>query len=83
MPQRQQPERDPALDPQIETPVIDIQDLEHNANAATRVNDSGIKFEPLLDELVKAVEIDLAKEDEKARKAVEEFEQSLKSQPPG
>jgi len=51
----------------IETPVIDIQDLEH---------------QPSLDELAKEVEINLAKEDEKVRKAVEEFEESIKTMPP-
>ena len=69
MPQRQLPERDPEPDPEphIETPIIDIQDLEH---------------QPSLDELAKEVEINLAKEDEKARKAVEEFEESVKVMPP-
>jgi len=51
----------------IETPVIDIQDLEH---------------QPSLDDLAKEVEINLAKEDEKVRKAVEEFEESIKTMPP-
>ena len=51
----------------IETPVIDIQNLEH---------------QPSLDDLAKEVEINLAKEDEKVRKAVEEFEESIKTMPP-
>jgi len=68
MPQRQLPERDPEPQPHIETPVIEIQDIEH---------------QPSLNELAKEVEIDLAKEDEKARKAVDELEESLKQMPPG
>lgn len=65
MPQRQLPEHDPDLDPKIETPVIEIEDIKLP-----------------LDELVKEVEINLVKEDEKARKAVEEFEESVKKMPP-
>jgi hypothetical protein len=41
--------------PDVTTPVIDLQDLEH----------------------------DLAKEEKKMRKAIEEFEESLKELPPG
>jgi len=65
MPERQLPERDPDLDPKIETPVIEIEDTHLP-----------------LDELVKEVEINLIKEDEKARKAVEEFAESVKQMPP-
>jgi hypothetical protein len=52
-------------EPQIDTPVIHMQDLEHQGPA------------PVLPEL------DLSKEDERARRAIEEFEQSLRQQPPG
>ena len=79
MPERQLPERDAEF-PFIETPVIDIQDLEHNAEPGTRVNDKGVKVEPRVDELP---EMDLEKEDEKAREAIAKFEESIAKQPPG
>jgi hypothetical protein len=56
-------ERDPVDEPHITTPVIDMQDLEHQSG-------------PL-------PELDLSKDDERARDAIEEFEKSLKRQPPG
>jgi hypothetical protein len=65
------PERDI---PDIKTPVIDIQDLEHKAEPDTRVDNAGVRVLP---------QLDLSKEDEKARKAIEELERSLKEQPPG
>jgi len=52
-------------EPQIDTPVIDMQDLRHQQGG------------PALPEM------DLSKDDEKARKAIEEFERSLRQQPPG
>ena len=61
-------------EPQIETPVIDMQDLEHQPRPETRVNNAGVHVLP---------QINLAKEDDKARRAIEEFEQSLRDQPPG
>ena len=51
--------------PQIDTPLIDMQDLEHQPAAQI------------------LPELDLSREDEKARKAIEEFERSLRRQPPG
>jgi len=51
--------------PQIETPVIDMQDLEHQPGIDTRVDNAGIEVLP---------QIDLSKDDEKARKAIEELE---------
>jgi hypothetical protein len=56
---------EPANEPQIDTPVIDLE--QRGAEAAP-------------DELP---QLDLSREDEKARKAIEEFEQSLLEQPPG
>jgi hypothetical protein len=56
-------ERDPADEPQIDTPIIDIQDVGHRARELPQ--------------------LDLSKDDEKARQAIEEFERSLKEQPPG
>ena len=57
--------RDPADELQIETPVIQIQDLEYQAGPETRVNDAGVRVLP---------QIDLAKEDDKAREAVATLE---------
>jgi len=56
MSERRQPEFDPdaamravADDlPDIETPVINIQDLEHNPQPDTRMNNSGVKVLPPL-----------------------------------
>ena len=78
--------------PQIDTPVIDIQDLEHQP---TRVNTAGLKVRPKRDEphLSDVPELSLepnlpddpmyAREDEEARDAVAKFEESLKRLPPG
>jgi hypothetical protein len=74
MNERQEPGRD-SDPPQIETPVIDIQDLEHNPAAGSRVNNSGVQVRPTIEAM-------FAREDEKAREAVAEFEKLLKSQPP-
>jgi hypothetical protein len=79
MPERQLPERDAEF-PFIETPVIDIQDLEHKAGTGTRVNDKGVREEPRVDELP---EMDLEKEDEQAREAIAKLEESISKQPPG
>ena len=66
--------RDPGNEPQIDTPVIDIQDLEYQPDAQTRVNNAGVEVLP---------QLDLSKEDEEARRAIEEFERSLREQAPG
>jgi hypothetical protein len=68
MPERQLPERDAEF-PFIETPVIDIQDLEYKA-------EPGIRDDEL-------PEMDLEKEGEKAREAIAKFEESIAKQPPG
>jgi hypothetical protein len=52
-------------EPQIETPVIDMQDLEHQPGIDTRVSNAGVEVLP---------QIDLSQDDEKARKAIEELE---------
>jgi hypothetical protein len=62
--------RDPADEPQIDTPIIDIQDLEHQPGASTRMNNAGIEVLP---------QMNLSKEDEKARSAIEELERALKN----
>ena len=64
----------------IETPVIDIQDLEHKPNALTRVSNKGVKIEPKLDNIDVR---DLVKEDEAALEALEELEKTIKRQAPG
>jgi hypothetical protein len=64
----------------IETPVIDIQDLEHKPGPRTRISNKGVKIEPTIDSID---ERDFAREDEAALKALEEFEKSLREQPPG
>ena len=59
--------------PEINTPVVDIQDLEHKPGPDTRVDNAGIPVLP---------GVDLAKEEKKMRQAIEEFEQSIKELPP-
>ena len=79
MPQQQHP--DSELDElHIETPVIDVQDLEHKATPQTRVSNKGVRIEPSIDHMDTR---DLAKDDEAAIEALEEFERRLKEQPPG
>jgi hypothetical protein len=79
MPQQQHP--DSELDElHIETPVIDVQDLEHKATPQTRVSNKGVRIEPTIDRMDSR---DLAKDDEAAIEALEEFERRLKEQPPG
>ena len=64
----------------IETPVIDIQDLEHKPGPLTRVPRKGVKIEPKLD----SIDVrDLAKEDEAALEALEELEKTIRRQAPG
>jgi len=90
MPERQQPDRDPALAPRdassdlpaIETPVIDIQDLEHKPGPDTRVNNTGVKVPPQTDEQRRKDDAQFAREDEKAREAVAEFERTVENLPP-
>jgi hypothetical protein len=61
--------RDTDDDPQIDTPVIDIQDLRHQ-HARSGGTDS-------------LPQLDLSRDDEKARQAIEKFERALREQPPG
>lgn len=53
--------------PSIETPVVDIQDLEHQPGPDTRVNNSGVTALP---------------KERKAREAIEKLEQALREQFP-
>jgi hypothetical protein len=91
MSERQQPDRDPGIapdvaadsTPKIETPVIQIQDLEHNPSPDTRVNTKGVKISPPEGPLP-TLEIEtLDREDEKAREAVAELEEQYRKLPPG
>lgn len=59
-------------EPQIDTPVIRMQDLEHQAVAQTRVNNSGVEVLP---------QIDLSREDEEARRAIEALERLVGREP--
>ena len=63
----------------IETPVINMQDLEHIANSRTRVSNKGVKIEPTLDA---ADRRELAREDEAAIEALEELEKQIRRHPP-
>ena len=68
----------------IETPVIDIQDLEHKPGPKTRVPNKGVKIEPRVDPRIDSMDVrDLAKEDEAALEALEELEKTIKRQAPG
>jgi hypothetical protein len=88
MAEKPQPDPVPADDPpphpaeplQIDTPVIDIQDLEHKPGGETRVSNKGVKIVPRMDS---AEERDFAKEDEDALVALEQIEKSLRGQLPG
>jgi hypothetical protein len=72
MPERRQPEFDPDAAiravadelPDIETPVINIQDLARNPHPETRVNNSGVKVLPPL----------VSDEDQQVLDALAEFE---------
>jgi len=72
MPERRQPEFDPDAAiravadelPDIETPVINIQDLARNPQPETRVNNSGVKVLPPL----------VSDEDQQVLDALAEFE---------
>jgi len=75
-----EPPPHPAEPLQIDTPVIDIQDLEHKPGPDTRVSNKGVRIEPKID----SSDIrDFAKEDEAALDAIEKFEKSLHRQLPG
>ena len=70
----------PAEPLQIDTPVIQMQDLEHQPRAGTRVSNKGVKIAPRMDS---SEGHDFAKEDEDALIALEQIEKSLRGQLPG
>jgi hypothetical protein len=88
MTEKPQPDPVPADDPpphpaeplQIDTPVIDMQDLEHKASSDTRVSNKGVRIEPRLN--AEAAR-DFARDDEEALIALEQIEKALHGQLPG
>ena len=74
-----EPPPHPAEPLEIETPEIDIQDLEHKPGPRTRVSNKGVKIEPKFSE---QDERDFEREHEAAIEALEEVEKQLKL-PPG
>ena len=70
---------DPGEPPHIETPIIDIQDLEHRSWPDTRVSNKGVKVEPRIDSDDMR---DLAKDEEAALEALEELEKTIRRQAP-
>jgi hypothetical protein len=88
MAEKPQPDPVPMDDPpphpaeplQIDTPVIDMQDLEHQPRSDTRVSNKGVKIMPRMDS---SEARDFAREDEDALFALEQIEKSLRGQLPG
>lgn len=88
MVEKPQPDPVPLEDPpphpaeplQISTPVINMQDLEHNPGPATRVSNKGVRVEPRMD--VDDTR-DIAKDDEDALIALEQIEKAIRGQLPG
>ena len=67
--------------PHIETPVIHMEDLEHKPGPDTRVDNSGV---PVHSTSLSSKELaEYSRQDQRARKAVEELEESIKNLPPG
>lgn len=88
MSEKPQPDPVPIDDPpphpaeplQIDTPVIDMQDLEHKPGPATRVSNKGVRIEP---RLTNDDTRDLVNEDEEAMLALEQIEKTIAGQLPG
>jgi hypothetical protein len=88
MPEQPQPDRvpdddlppHPAEPLQINTPVIDIQDLEHKSWPDTQVWNGRFRVEPRMDSVDAR---DFAREDEDVMVALEQLEKSLRGQLPG
>jgi hypothetical protein len=88
MVEKTQPDPVPADDPpphpaeplQINTPVINMQDLERNPGPATRVSNKGMRVEP---RMVSGELHDIAREDEDALVALEQIEKAIRGQLPG
>ena len=65
----------PAEPLKIETPVIDMQDLEHQPASRTRISHAGVRVEPRMDSEDRR---DFAREDEAALDALAELERSIR-----
>jgi len=64
---------------QITTPVIDIQDVEHDVSAETRVSNKGVRIEPRFEPRMDSTdERDHGREIEEALLALERIEKSLR-----
>jgi hypothetical protein len=82
MAEKPQPDPVPVEDPpphpaeplQLETPVIDMQDLEHQPGSATRVSNKGVRITPTMEKLAHHSR----KEDEAAIAALERLEKSMR-----
>ena len=70
----------PAEPLQIDTPVIHMQDLEHQPSADTRVSNKGVRIEPRLNDDEMS---DVAAENKETMLALEQIEKSLAGQLPG
>ena len=73
---------------QITTPVIDIQDVEHDASPETRVSNKGVRIEPRLESRVEprmdSDDVrDHGREIEEALLTLERIEKSLRGTLPG
>ena len=85
MTEKPQPDPVPVEDPpphpaeplQLETPVIQMQDLEHQPSEQTRVSNKGVKITPPLDAMNKLAHHS-AQEDEQAIAALERIERSMR-----
>ena len=89
MPERQLPRAANDDMVQVDTPVIDIQDVEHQPSERTRVNTSGVEVQPRgaadpgLAAAVADVELKLDDDERAAREAVAKFEEAYGRLPPG
>jgi hypothetical protein len=75
-----EPPPHPAEPLQIETPVIDMQDLEHKPAPDTRVSNKGVKIEPTLDS---SEQRGFALGDDAVLEALEELESRFFQEQPG
>ena len=71
----------PVVDPpQMSTPVIELQDVEHQSSPRPRAPNRGVKITPRLDDRDLR---DFAREDEEALVALEKIEKAMRGQLPG
>jgi hypothetical protein len=70
------PTADPISSMQVDTPVIDMQDLEHQPGEATRVSNKGVKVTPSMDNMQPGTR----KEVEEAIAELEKLEQSMRAE---